>query len=521
MRIEPRSRAALAVAVAAVMTVSTACSGSSSSKSGGGAGGNGTVTMHLDGPLTSYDPAKGSSFQDAVAIWSMYDPLVDFDSDGKLVAGLATSWTSTPTSATFKLRDGVSCSDGTKLTSQMVVDSLSRFMNPKTAAPFLSLVIGGKNTAKVTAPDASTVKVTLQKPWSGLVPGLTAPYTGIICPAGLKNPSDLLTKSYGTGPYVAASQVSGASYTMTRRANYTWGPKFSKAPTTGNPPKTLVLKVVQDESTRANLMSTGKLQIATYGSDAWNRFKGQQGYNVVSEAQSDTWLMFNENKGHPTANKNVRKAISQALNRDMINKIQSFGSGQLISNLGESSYECYDPSLDSLIPTFDTAAASATLKGVKIRIIGTNLLAGGDANGYLLSALKAAGADASVTTMNNETWVGDLFSGKNDWDITILVLGNTISSLLEAGGFEVGAAPPAGQNLGGVQNPEADAAFAEAGAKEGAAKCAAMSKFQKSLLTNNDVLPIATAPVNTLFTGGTSGVVVKGFVQPGTIRVSK
>lgn len=517
MRMKPKSRAALATAVAAVMTMSTACSGGSSSNSGGSS----TVSMHLDGPLTSLDPAKGSSFQDAVAMWSLYDPLVDFDADGKIVAGLATSWTSTPKSATFTLRSGVSCSDGTKLTSQMVVNSLTRFMNPKTAAPFLSLVIGSKNTAKVTAPDANRVNVTLQKPWSGLVAGLAAPYTGIICPAGLKKPGDLLTKSYGTGPYVAASQVSGASYTMTRRAGYTWGPKFAKAPTTGTAPKTLVLKVVQDESTRANLMSTGKLQIATYGSDAWNRFQGQPGYKVVKEAQSDTWLMFNENKGHPTADKNVRKAISQALNRETINKIQSFGSGQLISNLGEPTYECFDPSLDSLIPSFDTAAASATLKGVKIRIIGTNLLAGGDANGYLLSALKAVGADASVTTMNNERWVGDLFSGKNDWDITILVLGNTISSLLEAGGFEVGAAPPAGQNLSGVQNPKADAAFVEAGATAGAAKCAAMSRFQKALLTNSDVLPLATAPVRTLFTGGTSGVVVKGFVQSGTIRVSK
>jgi peptide/nickel transport system substrate-binding protein len=521
MRTKPRSRAAFAVVVAAVMMISTACSGGSNSKSSNGASGGTTVTMHLDGPLSSYDPAKGASFQDAVAMWSMYDPLVDFDSDGKLVAGLATSWTSTPTSATFKLRDGVSCADGTKLTSQMVASSLTRYMDPKTAAPFLSLVIGGKNTAQVTAPDANTVTVTLKNPWSGLVPGLAAPYTGIICPAGLKNPGDLLTKSYGTGPYVAASQVSGASYTLTRRADYTWGPKFAKAPTTGTPPKTLVLEVVQDESTRANLMGTGKLQIATYSSDAWTRFKGQPNYNMVSQAQSDTWLMFNENKGHPTADKNVRKAVSQALNRDMINKIQSFGSGQLISNLGESTYECYDPSLDSLIPSFDTAAASATLKGVKIRIIGTNLLAGGDANGYLLSALKAAGADASVNTMNNQTWVGDLFAGKNDWDISIMVLGNTISSLLEAGGFEVGAAPPAGENLGGVQNPEAEAAFVDSGAKQGAAKCAAMSKFQKSLLMNNDVLPIATAPATTLFTGGTSGVVVKGFVQTGTIRVSK
>lgn len=521
MKIKPRPRTVSIVAIPFLATGLAACSGSSTGSSTPPPKAGSTVTMDLSGPLTSYDPAKGSSFQDAVAMWSLYDPLVDFDPSGKIVAGLADSWSTTTSSATLKLRSGVSCSDGTKLTAQMVAKSLTRYMNPKTAAPFLNLVIGSHNTAKVTAPGPDTVKITLQKPWSGLLAGLTTPYTGIICPAGLKDPANLLTKSYGTGPYVSSKQVSGASYTMTRRTGYTWGPKFAGAPTGGKAPKTLVLKVIQDESTKSNLMSTGQLQIGTYGSNAWKRFKGQSGQTVVSEPQSDTWLMFNENKGHPTANPAIRKAISQALNRNMINSVQSYGAGKLISNLGEPSYQCYDNSLDALIPASDPAAAAAALKGVNVRIIGTNLLAAGDANSYLLSALQAAGAKASLNTMNNETWVGDLFSGKNDWDISIMVLGNTISSFLEAGGFETGAAPPAGQNIGNVQNPAAEAAFTQAGVTDGAAKCAALSKFQKALITNNDVLPIATSPVHTVFAGSTSGVVVKGFVQPGTIRLNK
>jgi len=55
----------------------------------------------------------------------------------------------------------------------------------------------------------------------------------------------------------------------------------------------------------------------------------------------------------------------------------------------------------------------------------------------------------------------------------------------------------------------------------GPRKCQALSEFQKSLLTNQDVLPLSTAPAHTLFTGSTSAVVVKGFVQPGTIRIGK
>jgi len=520
MQICASRRLFMTAGVGAAALVLTACSGGSGGSTSS-ATSTGAVTMHLDGPLTSYDPLKGASFQDAVVNWALYDTLVSFDPDGKVIPDLADSWTTTPTGATFKLHPGVSCSDGTALTSQMVAASLQRFLNPASAAPFLNLVVGSsKNPATVTAPDAKTVTVHTQKPWSGLLSGLTSPSTGIVCPAGLKNPAALLTTSQGTGAFVSASQVSGASYTLTRRAGYTWGPKYANAPS-GTPPKTLKLQVVQDESTRANLMDTGKLQIATYVTDAWNRFKGRGGFDLVTEPQSDTMLLFNENSGHPTADPAVRNAISQALNRNTINQVQSFGAGELIDNLGEKSYECNDTTLNTLLPAAAPQAASSVLKGKKISIIGTNLLAGGDANTYLLTAMKAAGADAKLSNMNNQAWVGDLFAGKNDWDITILVLGNTVSSLLESGGFFVGAAPSAGQNLGNVHNPAAAAAFTRAGSSVGAAKCQALSEFQKALLTNRDVLPLSTAPAHTLFTGGTHGVVVKGFVQAGSIRISK
>jgi len=407
MRTSPTPRVRATAALAAAVLASAACSSGSGGATKAAAGGN--VIMHLDGPVTSYDPAKGASFQDSVVAGALYDTLVFFDADGKIVPDLADSWTTTPTGATFKLHPGVSCSDGTALTSRMVADSLTRYVNPASGAPFLNLVVGGKNPTTVTAPAANTVTIQMQKPWSGLLAGLALQFTGIVCPSGLKNPAGLLTTSHGTGAYTSASQVSGASYTLTRRAGYTWGPKFSKAPG-GTPPKTLKLQVVQDESTRANLMDTGKLQIASYVTDAWNRFKGRSGYNVVTEPQSDTMLLFNENPGHPTADPAVRKALSQAVNRKTINQVQSFGLGELIDNLGESSYECNDPSLASLVPATDPAAASQVLKGRKIRIIGTNLLAGGDANTYLLTAVKAAGADATLNSMNNQAWVSDLFA---------------------------------------------------------------------------------------------------------------
>ena len=48
---------------------------------------DGTVTMDLSGPITSYDPAKGSGFQDAQVAWALYDSLLSTDSNGEFIPG--------------------------------------------------------------------------------------------------------------------------------------------------------------------------------------------------------------------------------------------------------------------------------------------------------------------------------------------------------------------------------------------------------------------------------------------------
>lgn len=494
--------------------VLSACTGSTGSTSEVSAE---SVTVQLDGAVTSLDPHLGASFQDVVVAWTMYDPLINRDEDGKIVEGLATKWSSTADSATFTIRDGVTCSDETKVTPAVVAGSLKRFFDPKTGAPFVSNVIGTGNSATVTADD-TTVTVQLKEPFSGLLTGLASPYTGIVCPSGLKDPKSLTTESAGTGPYITASQTAGDSYVFEARDDYDWGPGYADAPTSGEMPKELTLKVVSDESTRANLQETGDLQIAGYPGDGWKRFE-DGAYSITASPQSDTFLVFNEMNGHPTANPEVRKAIARSIDRERLNEVQSYGAGEIIDNLGESSYECYDESLAEAIPDQDVAAATEVLDGEKIKVMGTNILAGGEAQNYLLTSLREAGVDASLENMNNEAWISEIFSAGGDWDVTILVYGNTSGSLLSSGNFFAGDQPPAGQNLGAVKNPKATAALEEARENTGDASCAALSEFQRELIENADAIPLATVPNNVVFDDSVSAVVSKGFVRTGTIRV--
>jgi peptide/nickel transport system substrate-binding protein len=231
-------------------------------------------------------------------------------------------------------------------------------------------------------------------------------------------------------------------------------------------------------------------------------------------------LAFNETPGHLTADPEVRKAIVQAIDRSQFNNVQSRGAGTVTNSLGQDTYPCYDPSLESAITKPDAAAAAKVLKDKNITIIGTNVLAGGDNNGYILSALQGAGAKATLQNLDNQAYIGDLFSGKNDWDVTVFAFGNPLNSLVAISGYFSGGTPPNGRNFASVDNPDVAGQLAAAGANDGIAGCKAITSLQKSLFERNDVLPLATAPVNVVFAGGSAGTVVKGFVLPSSIRIS-
>lgn len=474
--------------------------------------------MNLDAAVTTLDPAKAGSYQSVVTAAAMYDPLVAND-NGKIIPDLAASWTTTTTTAVFTIRTGVTCSDGEKLTGSVVAASLNRFFDPATAAPLLSNVIGSGNTARATA-SGQQVTITLAHPYSALLDMLTVPGTGIVCSRGTADPAMLTTKSDGTGGYVAAGQVAGSSYTFTRRNGYNWGPVYAGVPTSGARPAKLVMKVVTDENTRANLQLTGQMQIADYSTTAWERAARQSGWTKTVSQQSDTFLMFNQTPGHLTAEPAVRKAIAEAVDLKQLNQAQSFGAGEMMYNLGRPTDACYNPSLKSMLPQLNLAAAKQVLAGKKISVLGTTILADGDGNSYLAAALQSAGAHVSLSNLDNQTESADLLGGKSDWDVSILVLAPPAPTMSFAAGFFSGAEPPGGTNFSFINDPDAVALLKSYFMANGAAACATMTSYQRELFKNFYVLPLTTVPVTVVLAPGVTAQVNTGFILAGTIRVA-
>ncbi|MFL5999953.1 MAG: ABC transporter substrate-binding protein, partial [Streptomyces sp.] len=128
----PDSRPVRWAALSALLTTSvllTACSsgsGSSSSNGSGPARSGGTLTFAVGSDVGCVDPQQVGSNDTIYSLRQVVDSLTDQDPrTGKIVPWLAKSWDISPDTKTFTfhLRSGVTFSDGTPLTAQVVKDN--------------------------------------------------------------------------------------------------------------------------------------------------------------------------------------------------------------------------------------------------------------------------------------------------------------------------------------------------------------------------------------------------------------
>ncbi len=175
----------------ALTLILSACGGGSAQTSNQKAPENKQILRQADpvADLGTFDPAITPDQPSSVAINMVFTGLVALDNDLKVVPELAESYSSTSDGLTytFKLRPGLKFSDGTSLTSQDVVYSIDRALQPalkSTAAPtYLGLIKGATELAGgksktiigtgVKAPDPSTVVITLKQKASYFLQSLT------------------------------------------------------------------------------------------------------------------------------------------------------------------------------------------------------------------------------------------------------------------------------------------------------------------------------------------------------------
>ncbi|MFC6016489.1 ABC transporter substrate-binding protein [Plantactinospora solaniradicis] len=520
--------------VGGVVLALAACGGGDGS--GDGSGGqqlvNGkTFTMVLGSDPGNLDPHFTSLASAQQVDRFLYDSLLNVDEKGTIVAGLAEKWEATTTTATFTLRKGITCSDGTPLTATQVAENISFVGKPDNASTRLGLFVPAGATA--TADDAAGV-VTVTSPNPASFLALNVGSLHIVCGKGFADRGLLARGADGTGMFTVTEAVADDHYTLTRRKDYAWGPGDWKTDQQGLPDK-VVFRIVANETTAANLLISGEVNaVQLVGADKQRLQSMRKFQREVVAPLGELW--FNQKPGMPGADEAVRRALTQALDLNQLGQVLSSGTGKASTSLVAPRLSpCSENTVGTSLPGHDVAAAKSALDaagwtagadgvrakgGTKLSMtfyyptsVGPTLKAGAELLQKLWGEVGVQVTLRSVT----DAEIGELIvGGKGTWGATFLPLSVTLPTELVP--FLSGPTPPNGSNFSGIQNEQYAAAVREASAIAGAAGCAKWAEAERALFQHVDVVPFVDSTVPTFGSGATYEL-TRGSVAPSSVRM--
>jgi peptide/nickel transport system substrate-binding protein len=150
----------------------------------------------------------------------------------RLVPWVAKSWSANAanTEFTFTIRPGVTFSDGTPLTPDVVRQNLDRLGQgaPDLRIPANPYIAAGYDHAELVGEDQ--VKVVLTTPDEQFLLNTTRLQNALLAPSTLKldvEEAGLPQNVIGAGPFVFKSQVPNESAVLVRRPDYQWAPASS------------------------------------------------------------------------------------------------------------------------------------------------------------------------------------------------------------------------------------------------------------------------------------------------------
>lgn len=321
-----RLTAGIATAAAAGLLLS-ACAGASAPRSTSSAGApvdGGALTFALgNDPITLNPTATGSGNDTLYVERQLFDSLTEQDpKTGKIVPWLATKWQANAdaTQFTFTLRKGVTFSDGTPLTADVVKANFDDIVANATKA--LNAITALPNYAGTTVVDDSTFTVAFSKPNGAFPQAASSVALGLLSPKSLAIPFDDRATGAGlsgTGPFVLKSYTKNTSVVLTKRDGYAWAPE-DYANRGAAHLDTVTFTIVPEAGVRTGSLTSG--QVGAIGGVLPQDVATLQAQKTPLVIRSNPGIAFGLStyirEGSALADLQVRKALLTALDRDLI-----------------------------------------------------------------------------------------------------------------------------------------------------------------------------------------------------------
>ena len=268
------------------------------------------------GSLTDFK--TGSAYEGASLI---FEKLLNLDEDMSIVPGIIESWdiNDEHTEYTLHVREGVSFTDGTPVTAEVIQASMEEWAPYKDGIYMYS-------DPKYTIVDDNTLKVTFAEPYGNLPIELS----GIFCSEpGTLDENGNVTNYTGTGPYVLEDYQKDQSATLVLNEDY-WNK--DKLPSV----KKVEWKVIPDENARVLAVESGEVDAIgvtehycsiPYSSIRDIEDKGELNVEVKEASGLTETYVYNYLKG-PMEDINLRKAVTYAIDREGLAKNLTGGYGK-------------------------------------------------------------------------------------------------------------------------------------------------------------------------------------------------
>lgn len=247
----------------------------------------------------------------------LFEGLVTLGNDGKYHGAVAESWEISPDGRvyTFKIRPGLTFTDGEKLDAYAVKANFDALIDNKARHTWLEMM---RLLEKVEAPDASTFVITMREPYYPMLTELavTRPFA-FVSPKVMKDgkTKDGLKAFIGSGPWVLKEHVVDEYAVFEANPDY-WGVKPAF--------KRIIVKVIPDNQTRILALEKGEIDLIwgknMIDADALNKYRSSDKFAVAVSAPTSTrHIVLNTNNEHLKEFK-VRAAIQHAVNKAVISQ---------------------------------------------------------------------------------------------------------------------------------------------------------------------------------------------------------
>lgn len=208
----------------------TACSGgataSDASRPAGDPVTGGTLQFRISTDAGCIDPHQARLRAVLGVGRQIVDSLTFQKTDGSLEPWLAESWkvNDAGTEFTFNLRNGVTFSDGTALTAQVVKANFEAIASMGSTASIAGPYLSGLSS--VNAADDHTVTVAFNAPNAQFLQATSTPSLGIVAASTLALDAGSRCSGgiVGTGAFTLASFRANEAIELVRRSGYSWAP---------------------------------------------------------------------------------------------------------------------------------------------------------------------------------------------------------------------------------------------------------------------------------------------------------